>query len=52
MHTLAVVGVLMSTQIFAADTIYDFGLKTIDGAEMPLDHYKGKVVLLVNTASQ
>jgi glutathione peroxidase len=37
---------------FAAGTIHDFTLKTIDGQDMPLAAYKGKVVLIVNTASQ
>ncbi len=37
---------------FAATSIYDFDLKTIDGAPAPLSAYKGKVVLLVNVASR
>lgn len=37
---------------FAASSIYDFNLKTIDGAPAPLSAYKGKVVLLVNVASK
>lgn len=32
-------------------SLHDFNLKTIDGKPMPLAQYKGKVVLLVNTAS-
>jgi len=35
-----------------AASIYDYTLKTIDGAPAPLSAYKGKVVLLVNVASQ
>jgi glutathione peroxidase len=35
----------------AADNLYQFNLKTIDGKPMPMAQYKGKVVLLVNTAS-
>jgi glutathione peroxidase len=31
--------------------IYDFTLKDIDGKPLPLDHFKGKVLLIVNTAS-
>lgn len=42
----------MTTSLFAADTVYDFSLKSINGQDMPLSSYKGKVVLLVNTASQ
>lgn len=35
-----------------AATIYDFTLKSIDGAPAPLAQYKGKVVLIVNVASR
>lgn len=35
----------------AAKSAYDFNLTRIDGKPMPLSAYKGKVVLLVNTAS-
>lgn len=33
-------------------SIYDFTARTIDGAERSLDEYRGKVLLIVNTASQ
>jgi glutathione peroxidase len=33
-------------------SIYDFSARTIDGAEVSLADYKGKVLLLVNTASK
>src|SRR5690348_2213241 len=33
-------------------SIYDFNVKTIDGEEVKLDKYKGKVMLIVNTASK
>lgn len=33
-------------------SIYDFNAKTIDGEEVSLEKYKGKVVLIVNTASK
>ena len=33
-------------------TAYDFSLETLDGKSMPLSQFKGKVILLVNTASQ
>ncbi len=33
-------------------SIYDFKVKTIDGKEKPLSDYKGKVLLIVNTASE
>ena len=32
-------------------TIYDFSMKNIDGKEVPLKKYKGKVLLVVNVAS-
>lgn len=31
--------------------IYDFKMKDIDGKEIPLKHFKGKVVMVVNVAS-
>ncbi|MFD2174040.1 glutathione peroxidase [Rhodobacter lacus] len=33
-------------------TIYDFTATTLAGAEMPLSDYRGKVLLIVNTASK
>jgi glutathione peroxidase len=33
-------------------TIYDFQARTIDGREIPLSHYRGKVLLIVNVASR
>jgi len=32
-------------------TVHDFAFKTIDGEALPLSQYKGKAVLVVNTAS-
>ena len=34
------------------DSPYDFKVKDIDGKEVDLGKYKGKVVLVVNVASQ
>ncbi len=42
---------LMSTAAFGA-SIQDFTMKTIDGKQMPLANFKGKVVLVVNVASK
>ena len=42
----------MSTSLAAADSIHGFTLKSITGQSLPLSAYRGKVVLLVNTASQ
>eukprot|EP00933_Yihiella_yeosuensis_P082628 TRINITY_DN96574_c0_g1_i1.p2 TRINITY_DN96574_c0_g1~~TRINITY_DN96574_c0_g1_i1.p2 ORF type:complete len:160 (-),score=33.56 TRINITY_DN96574_c0_g1_i1:413-892(-) len=33
-------------------SIYDFTVKNIDGADVPLSQYNGKVVLIVNVASK
>jgi glutathione peroxidase len=33
-------------------TLYDLSAQAIDGAEVPLSTYKGKVLLVVNTASK
>jgi glutathione peroxidase len=37
--------------VSAPASVYDFKLKTIDGADFSLAKYKGKKVLIVNTAS-
>src|SRR6202142_3335598 len=52
--TYLVFGVLliMATSLFAASGIYGFTLNSIDGKPAPLANYKGKVVLVVNVASQ
>ncbi len=34
------------------NSIYDFEVKTIDGETVRLDRYRGKTLLIVNTASQ
>lgn len=41
----------MSATEAPAGTIYGFTMKTIDGKDKPLADYKGKVLLIVNTAS-
>jgi glutathione peroxidase len=33
-------------------TVYDYSAKRLDGTEEPLGHYRGRVLLIVNTASQ
>ena len=43
---------IMATSLFAASGVYNFTLNSIDGKPAPLADYKGKVVLLVNVASQ
>jgi glutathione peroxidase len=39
-------------EIAMADDIYGFSAKTIDGRESSLEDYRGKVLLIVNTASK
>lgn len=43
---------IMATSLFAGAGVYGFTLNSIDGKPAPLADYKGKVVLLVNVASQ
>jgi len=43
---------MLSSSAFAASSVHEFTLPSIDGAAAPLSAYKGKVVLIVNVASQ
>src|SRR5271165_5727598 len=43
---------IMATSLFAASGVYSYTLSSIDGKPAPLAEYKGKVVLIVNVASQ
>lgn len=49
-----VIGVIlmMTTSLIAASGLYSFTLNSIDGKPAPLADYKGKVILIVNVASQ
>jgi len=47
-----VLTIAMSAGMFAASSVHDFTLNSIDGKPVPLSAYKGKVVLLVNVASK
>lgn len=42
----------MSTAAFAASSVHEFTLKALNGTATPLASYKGKVMLIVNVASQ
>src|SRR5258708_34238415 len=44
--------VLMSGAAFAASTVHDFTLDALNGTPTPLANFKGKVMLVVNVASQ
>jgi Glutathione peroxidase len=44
--------ILMTTSTFAASNLDNFTLNSIDGKPLPLADFKGKVVLIVNVASQ
>jgi glutathione peroxidase len=45
-------GVFMSLAAFAANTVHDFKMKSIDGKESSLAAHRGKVMLIVNVASK
>jgi glutathione peroxidase len=42
----------MATSMFAASSVHDFTMKSIDGKDTALSSYKGKVLLIVNVASK
>lgn len=48
---LSISGPAMATDMSTTKSIYDFKFEAIDGSSMPLDRFRGKVLLIVNTAS-
>jgi glutathione peroxidase len=52
MRSLIGVVCLLSASAFGASNVLDFTLNALDGKPAPLANYKGKVILLVNVASQ
>jgi glutathione peroxidase len=44
--------VMLTSSAFAASSVHEFTLPSIDGVPAPLSAYKGKVVLIVNVASK
>ena len=42
----------MASSLFAASSIHEFNMNSIDGKPAPLAAYKGKIVLVVNVASR
>ncbi len=49
---LSLLGLAAAGTVLAADSVYEFTLNTIDGKPQSLSAYKGKVLLIVNTASK
>jgi glutathione peroxidase len=47
-----VTGAIMAASLFGASGALDFTLNSIDGQPAPLAQYRGKVLLIVNVASQ
>jgi glutathione peroxidase len=47
-----VTGAIMAASLFGASSALDFTLNSIDGQPAPLSQYRGKVLLIVNVASQ
>src|SRR5947209_5182591 len=43
---------MLTSSAFAASSVHEFSLPSIDGAPAPLSSYKGKVVMVVNVASK
>src|SRR5436309_14797324 len=43
---------LMSSAAFAASSLHEFTLDALNGTPTPLANFKGKVLLVVNVASQ
>jgi len=52
MKTLLASFSLMTTLAFGASSVHEFTLNALDGKPLPLANFKGKVVLMVNVASQ
>lgn len=43
---------LLTAMLISANTLFDFKVKSIDGQSVDLSIYKGKKILIVNTASE
>src|ERR1700686_4942892 len=52
MKTLSVSLCLLSVVAFAASSVHEFTLDALNGTPAPLANFKGKVLLVVNVASQ
>lgn len=51
MKTIILSVILMTALLPAGKTVHDFNVKNIDGKNVSLNTYKGKVLLIVNVAS-
>jgi glutathione peroxidase len=49
---MKLITLILSLVLFSTSSVYDFKLETIDGQNFSLAQYKGKKVLIVNTASK
>jgi glutathione peroxidase len=49
---MKVIVLILTLMFFSTSSVYEFKLKTIDGENFSLAKYKGKKVLIVNTASK
>ncbi|MEO8149205.1 MAG: glutathione peroxidase [Bacteroidia bacterium] len=52
MKKLVVILFIMLTQTVLAQSIYDFKVKSLDGKTINLADFKGKKIMIVNTASE
>lgn len=51
-HILTLILILAMEPTQNADSLYDFKLKMIDGKEVSMSDFEGRVLLIVNTASE
>ena len=49
---MKILALIFAMLMFAPKSVYEYKLKTIDGKDFSLAQYKGKKVLVVNTASK
>src|SRR5579864_5286816 len=49
---LCVVLCVTGGMTLGASSVHEFAMKTLDGKQVPLSSFKGKVMLVVNVASQ
>src|SRR3712207_3898288 len=49
---IKILGIALAAWLFLATSIYDFKVPGLEGAEINLADYKGKKILIVNTASK